>query len=324
MLLFAVAVLTSLGGTGESWGQTKTARVGILASQLTGTTDDATRQAYAPFRRTLAEHGWVEGKNVAFEYRRARGDPPQFAEGAAELVRLKADVIYADSASALRASYAATRTIPIVGLDFTNDPVAAGYAESYGRPGGNLTGVFLDAPEFSGKWLELLKAMVPGLSRVAVLWDPSPGAAHLQGVQNVARSFHVQLQVLEVRKPGDIDRAFSALRGQPQAVLILPSPMTYQQSARLADLTMKHRLPGISMATQFAEAGGVLSYGPELASVTERCAGLVAKILGGAKPGDLPIERPSKFELVVNLKTAKALGITMPQSILLRADEVIR
>ena len=324
VLPLAVTLLATLGWTGENWGQTKTARVGILTAQLTGTTDDATRQLYAPLRRTLADQGWVEGKNVSFEYRGARGNPPEFAEGAAEFVRLKIDVIYADSAPALRAAYAATRAIPIVGLDFTNDPVAAGYAESYGRPGGNVTGVFLDAPEFSGKWLELLKAMVPGLSRVVVLWDPNPGAAHLQGVQNVARSLHVQLQVFEVRKPDDIDRAFSALRGQHQAVLILPSPMIYQQSARLADLTMKHRLPGTSMANQFAESGGVLSYGPELASVTERCAGLVAKILGGAKPGDLPVERPTKFQLVVNLKTAKALGLTVPDSVLVRADKVIR
>ena len=324
VLLFAVALLTTLGWTEESWGQAKAARVGILASQLTGTTDEETRQSYASFRKTLAEHGWVEGQNVSFEYRRARGDPPQFAEGAAELVRLKVDVIYADSAPALRASYAATRAIPIVGLDFTNDPVAAGYAESYGRPGGNVTGLFLDAPEFSGKWLELLKAIVPGLSRVVVLWDPNPGAAHLQGVQKVAPSFHVQLQVMEVRKPVDVDRAFSTLRGQPQAVLILPSPMNYQLSQRLADLTKKHRLPGIAMAQQFAEAGGVLSYGPELASVHGRCAALVAKILAGANPADLPVERPIKFNLVVNLKTAKSLGLTVPDSVRLRADEVIR
>ena len=324
VLIFAALLVTALAWPSSGRAQANIPRVGILASQLTGTTDEETRQSYASFRKTLAEHGWVEGKNVSFEYRRARGDPPQFAEGAAELVAIKADVIYADSAPALRAAYAATRTIPIVGLDFTNDPVAAGYAESYGRPGGNVTGLFLDAPEFSGKWLELLKGMVPGLSRVVVLWDPNPGTAHLQGVQKVAPSFHVQLQVLEVRRPGDIDRAFSKFRGQPQAVLILPSPMNYQYSPQLAGLTMKHRLPGIAMARQFAEAGGVLSYGPDLPSVHERCAALVAKILGGANPADLPVERPAKFNLVVNLKTAKSLGLTVPDSVRLRADEVIR
>ena len=324
VLIFAALLVTALAWPSSGRAQATIPRVGILASQLTGTTDEETRQSYASFRKTLAEHGWVEGQNVSFEYRRARGDPPHFAEGAAELVRLKVDVIYADSAPALRASYAATRTIPIVGLDFTNDPVAAGYAQSYGRPGGNVTGLFLDAPEFSGKWLEFLKAIVPGLSRVVVLWDPNPGAAHLQGVQKVAPSFHVQLQVMEVRKPVDVDRAFSTLRGQPQAVLILPSPMNYQYSPQLAGLTMKHRLPGIAMARQFAEAGGVLSYGPDLPSVHERCAALVAKILGGANPADLPVERPAKFNLVVNLKTAKSLGLTVPDSVRLRADELIR
>ena len=324
-LLLAVALLMTLGWTGESWGQAKTARVGFLAASLVDAYKDTKYQSYnETFRSALAEHGWIEGKNVSFEYRGASGNPPGYAEGAAELVRLKVDVIFADNAPAIRASYEATRAIPIVGIDFTNDPIAAGYAKSYGRPGGNLTGVFLDAPEFAGKWLELLKAMIPGLSRIAVLWDPSPGPTHLQAVQNIARSFKVQLQILEVHKPDDLDQAFSALRGQPQAVLILPSPMIYPQSARLADLTMKSRLPGISMAAQFAEAGGVLSYGPDLAATRERGAALVAKILDGANPADLPVERPTKFQFVVNLKAAKALGLKVPDSVLVRADKVIR
>ena len=166
--------------------------------------------------------------------------------------------------------------------------------------------------------------MVPNLSRVSVLWDPGPGATHLQAVRSVAKLLDIKLQVLEVRKPDDLDKAFAALRGQPQAVIILPSPMIYGQSARLAKLTLKHRLPATSMARAFALAGGTIAYGPELTSVWERLAVLVAKILGGAKPGDLPVERSTKFQLVVNLKTAKTLGITIPQSILLRADEVIK
>ena len=173
VLLLAVALLTSLGWTGESWGQTTLPRVGILS--YGGTTDEAVKQWLEPFRRTLADQGWIEGKQVAFEYRRAVGDPSQLAEAAADLTRLKVDVIFADSAPAVRAAHAATSTIPIVAMDFTTDPVAEGYVESYGRPGRNITGVFLDAPEFAGKWLELLKAIVPDLSRVAVLWDPSPG-----------------------------------------------------------------------------------------------------------------------------------------------------
>ena len=216
VLLVSAALLTTLGldwrklGAGEDPARRN-------PHLLPESADDATlRQWLEPFRRTLAEQGWIEGKNVSFEYRSARGDPSQFAEAAAELVRLKVDVIYAASAPAVRAAYAATRTIPIVAIDFTTDPVAAGYVESYGRPGGNLTGVFLDAPEFAGKWLELLKAMVPGLSRVAVLWDPSPAPRTCKPCKVVARSLRVQLQVVEVRKPDDIDRAFSALRGRPK------------------------------------------------------------------------------------------------------------
>jgi putative ABC transport system substrate-binding protein len=169
----------------------------------------------------------------------------------------------------------------------------------------------------------LLKAMVPNLSRVSVLWDPGPGANHLKAVRSVARSLDIKLQVLEVRKPDDLDTAFAAIRGPPQAVILLPSPMIYNLSARLARLALKHRLPATSMAERFANAGGVIAYGPEENSAWERSAVLVAKILGGAKPAELPVERPAKIQLVVNLKTAKILGLTIPQSILFRADEVI-
>jgi len=322
-LLLLGALLTTLGWTGEAWGQSKLARVGILT--FLADTDDPTREYWMGlFRSNLADQGWIEGKNVAYEYRNAHSDPTRFGEAAAALVGLKVDVMFSFSAPSLRAAYAATRTIPIVAVDFTNDPVAAGYAESYARPGGNVTGVFLDAPEFAGKWFELLKAMVPGLSRVAVLWDPAPGATHLQAVHSVAKLLDIKLQVLQVHKPVDLDKAFAALRGHPQAAIILPSPMLYQQSARLAKLALKQRLPATSMARAFANAGGTIAYGPDLPSTIERSAALVAKILGGAKPGNLPVERPTTFQLVVNLKTAKTLGITIPQSILLRADEVIR
>ena len=323
VLLFAVTLLTSFAWTGESWAQARIPRVGIL-SYFPFTDDPTLQQWFEPFRHTLADQGWIEGKNVQFEYRSAQNDPSRYAEAAAELVALKVDVIWAPSAPMVRAVYAATRTIPIVAQDFTSDPVAEGYVESYSRPGGNITGVFLDAPEFAGKWFELLKAMVPDLSRVVVLWDPSPGPTHLRALQSAARAFGIQLQVLEVRKPDDVDRAFSALRGRPQALIILPSPWIYSHSERLAKLTLKHRLPATSMARLFADAGGAVAYGPELASASERSAAFVAKILGGAKPAELPVERPTKIQLIVNLKTAKALGLTVPDSVLLRADEVIR
>jgi putative ABC transport system substrate-binding protein len=323
VLLLALASLSLLVSAGKSWGQAKIPHVGVLT--FISTTDDPTVRLWmGPFRRKLAEQGWIEGKSVAFEYRSALGDPSRLAEVMAELVQLKVDVIWASGAPLVRAAHAATRSIPIVAVDFTTDPIAEGYVESYGRPGGNLTGVFLDAPEFAGKWFQLLKTMVPGLSRVGVLWDPSPGAAHMQAVQAAARSFGVQLEVIEVHKLDDLDKAFSAFRAKPQALIILPSPMTYAQSARLAKLAMRHRLLAMSMAHAFAEAGGAVSYGPDLTSTNERIAVFVGKILGGMKPAELPVERPTRIQLVVNLKTAKALGRRIPDSVRARADELIR
>jgi putative ABC transport system substrate-binding protein len=323
LLGVAVALLIALGWPAESWGQTKLARVGILSSFALAD-DPSRRQWFEPFRSALSEHGWIEGKNLQFEYRSAENDPSRYASAAAELVALKVDVIWASSAPMVRAAYAHTRTVPIVAQDFTTDPIAEGYVESYGRPGGNVTGVFLDAPEFAGKWFELLKAMIPDLSRVVVLWDPGPGPTHLRALQTAARALGIQLQVMEVDRPEELDRAFASLRGRPQALIILPSPWIYSHSERLARLALKYRLPGTSMARLFAQSGGVVAYGPELKSASERSAALIAKILDGARPAELPVERPAKVQLVVNLKAAKTFGITIPESILLRADEVIR
>ena len=324
-LVLAAALLTGLAWAEQSPAQAKVVHVGVLTS-FSVTKDPTLYEWLEPFRRTLAEQGWIESKNVLLEYRSpsSPGDPSRLDEAAAELVRLRVDVIFAVGAPCVRAAHAATRIIPIVATDYTTNPIAEGYVENYGRPGGNLTGVFLDAPEFAGKWLQLLRAIVPGLSRVVVLWDPGPGPAHLQAVQTLARSFRIQVQVLEVRKPDDIDTAFSAFHGKPQALVILPSPMIYLQSERLAKLAMKQRLPATSMARLFAEAGGTVAYGPEEATTYERGAVFVAKILGGAKPAELPVERPTKVQLIVNLKSAKALGLTVPESVLYRADEVIR
>jgi len=323
MLVFAAALLTASAWPGDGRAQANIPRVGILT---VGAASDAAAAGYRfdLIRRAFARQGWSEGRNISFELRDARGDASRNAEFAAELVRLKVDLIWADSAPALRATYAATRTIPIVASDFTTDPVAAGYAQSYGRPGKNVTGVFLDAPEFSGKWLELLKEMVPGLSRVVVLWDPSPGVAHVRGIQAAAPSLGIQIQVVEVREPEEIDAAASVFRGRRQALVILPSPMMVAESARLARLAARLRLPATSIFHLFAEVGGTLAYGPEEAEEVERVVAQATKILRGTKPGDLPIERPTKFVLVVNLKAARALGITMPESILMRADKVIR
>lgn len=319
-LSFALPVL--LASTADGWAQTKALRIGVLARPtVVGTTPDVIHERFV---QTLAKQGWSESKNVRFEYRSAQGNPPNYDVSAEELVKLNVDVIYANNAPATRAAFKATRVIPIVGIDHTNDPVAAGYAESYGRPGRNLTGFFLDAPELAGKWLEQLKALIPELSRVAVVWEPSAGNAHLKAIERATRSQSLQLQVLEVRTPEDIAPAFSKLRERPHALMILPSPMTWAQSERLAQLALKHRLPATSIAAVFAEAGGLLSYGPDRDETVERCAILVSQILRGAKPGDLPLERPTKLPLIINLKTAKALNLTVPDPLLVRADRVIR
>jgi putative ABC transport system substrate-binding protein len=318
--LILAALLTAGWWSADSWAQAKLPRVGILGFSRAL----AENQWYEGFYRTLRDQGWIEGETVALVHATASSDTSRFPEAAAELVRLKVDVIFADSAPAVRAAYAATRSIPIVGIDFTTDPVAAGYARSYSRPGGNVTGVFLDAPEFSAKWLEVLKGVLPGLSRVAALWDPSPGVAHRQALEGTAQSFKLQLQVIEVHKPKDIDEAGSAFRGRPQALIILPSPMMYAESARLAKLAAAQRLPATSFTPAFASAGGLMGYGPDLSVTYERSAALVARILGGAKPGDLPVERPTKIKLVVNLNAAKALNLKIPDSVVARADEVIR
>jgi len=323
VLFLIVFLLTSLAWTGQVWGQTQLARVGILS--FVSISDDAAPETwFLPFLRTLSDQGWVERKNVSFEYRSAHSDPARFAEAAKALVDLNVDVILAVGAPAVRAAHATTRTIPIVAADYTADPIANNYVESYARPGGNVTGIFLDAPSIAGKWFELLQAMVPDLSHVAVLWDPSPGSNHLLAIRSVAKSLSILVQVVEVRKPDDLSPAFDGLSKQTQAVIILPSPMHYSYSAQLAGLALKHRLPATSMARAFAMTGGALAYGPTEPATYERSAVLVAKILGGAKAANIPLERPTKLELVVNLDTAKTLGITVPQSILLRADGVIK
>ena len=319
LFLAGTAVPLALLWTRPAWAQTKIARVGILF------VNDARKEPFIEtFRGTLRENGWVEGKNVTFEFRDAAGDPRRLAGPAAELVRLKVDVLFPIGPPAVRAAFAATRDIPIVAHDLETDPVTAGYAQSYSRPGGNLTGLFLDSPDLAGKWVEFLKDVVPGLSRAVVLFDSTSGPLPLQSVRSVAPSLGVKLQVLEIKTPQEIDQAPSAFRGRPQAMIVLPSPMMYVESARLAQIAKKARLPATSMFVPFAEAGGMIAFGPELPATFERCAALVAKVLGGAKPGDLPVERPIKFEFVLNLKAARELHLTVPDSVMLRANRVIR
>jgi putative tryptophan/tyrosine transport system substrate-binding protein len=317
-----VAAIAAFGWQDHAFAQTKLPRVGVL------TVGSPTRMPEAAwvetFRRTLAQQGWVEGKTVTRISRDAQGRPANFSRAAIDLINEHVDVILAISAPAIRVSYAATKSIPIVGSDYTNDPVAVGYAKSYAHPGGNVTGVFLDAPEFAAKWLEMMREIVPNLKRVTALWDPSPGDTHVRAMTQICKSFGIELQVIEVRTPEDIDNAGTTLAKQTQAIVVLPSPMHYSENTRLASLALKQHLPISSMFPRFADAGGLLGYGPDDTWTSERQGMLVAKVLRGTKAGDLPIERPVKFDLIVNLKTAKELGIKLPESVLTRAERIVR
>jgi len=219
----------------------------------------------------------------------------------------------------------ASRTVPIVGDNLEDDPVESGFVASIARPGGNVTGLFLNLPDLTGKWLELVKEVVPAPRRIAVLWDATTSPLQLRAINRAAQSAMVELRILEVRRPAEYaDVLKAAMKDKPQALIQLSSPLIRQASPVLAELTRKSRLPAISMFRLFPEAGGLMAYGPDLPAFFARSASYVDKILNGARPADLPVEQPTKFELVINLKTARALGLTIPQSILVRADQVIQ
>jgi len=276
------------------------------------------------FQQGLRERGYVDGQNVVVEFRFTDGSVDQLPRLAEERVRLKVDVILASAAPPALAAKKATTSVPIV---FVNvfDPVELGLIPSLGRPGGNITGLATTSADLAGKRLELLRGLVPKLRRVAVLWDPSnpTNPIQLKGAEVAARTLGLQLQPAPVQSPSDFDAAFKAARGA-NGLFLLDSPLVTTHRARLAGLAATSRLPAISGVRDFVEVGGLMSYGVDFADSFRRAATYVDKILKGAKPGDLPVEQPTKFELVINLKTAKALGLTIPQSLLGRADEIIQ
>ncbi len=278
------------------------------------------------FRQGLSERGWAEGQNIVIEYRVTEGRVERLPSLAAELVSLKVDLIVAVSTPAARAAKQATATIPIV-MVYAFDPVGIGVVASLARPGGNVTGVaFFIGPEIVGKYLELLKEAVPKVSRVAVLSNPDSPASPflLRETQAAAQALAVKLQVLEVRSPNELEGAFAAMtRERAGALLVLPHPFTFYHAKRIADLAAKSRLPAVYPVREAVEAGGLMAYAADAPDMYRRAATYVDKILKGAKPGDLPVEQPTKFELVINLKTAKTLGLTIPRALLLRADQVV-
>ncbi len=300
------------------------AEKGPLIGLLHPGVPDPAVPAITALRQGLHGLGYIEGQNIRLEYRWAGGRLEKLPGLAADLVRLNVDVIYAIGPQGTRAARDASRTIAIVGTDLEGDPVASGFVASYARPGGNVTGLFLDLPGLTGKWLQLVREVAPATRRVAALWDATTGPHQLRALTVAAKAVAMELQVLEVRRPAEYEDILkTAMRRRPHALVQLSSPLLRQASQRVAEFTVENRLPAISMFIEFAESGGLMTYGPDLPLFFKRGASLVDKILKGARPADLPIELPTKFDLIINLKTAKALGLTIPPSLLARADQVI-
>jgi len=270
--------------------------------------------------------GYVEGKNLIVERRYADNQLERLPALAAELVSQKVEVILATGTVAPLAARKVTTTIPVV-IWSTGDPVGSGIASSLARPGGNTTGLTIDSPELAGKRLQLLKEIVPGLTRVAVIWNAANpyAAVVLKETQDAARLLGVQIESIEVRGPLDFERAFgTVIRGNSNGLIVVEDPLTFIALTRIVNFATTNRLPAMYGMREFVSAGGLIAYGPDYADLLRRAAIYVDKILKGARPGDLPIEQPTKFGLVINLKTAKALNVTVPQSLLLRTDEVIQ
>jgi putative tryptophan/tyrosine transport system substrate-binding protein len=318
--------LLGAAAAGQAWpamtfGQTrKVAKVGFLYPGLSSVAGSRLQA----FRDGLREAGWGDGQ-VEIITRFAESVVSRNAGLVQELIAAKVDVLIPISFISVEAARAATKTIPIVAFDLETDPIAGGIAANLARPGGNVTGVYFDFPDFSSKWMELLKEAIPRLSKVVVVRDPSSPSPQLKGVETAARTLGVKLDsIIDVVSPDGLDAAFrSASERGPDAVLILSSPLFGTNPGRVANLTITYRLPTITLFPEIARAGGLMAYGVDLDGAFRQAGGMAGKVLSGTNPAELPIERPTRFEFVVNAKTAKSLGIELPTSVLLRANEVI-
>ncbi len=317
------AVMMATVHLAEAQQPKKIAKIGALFPSNPA----ATAHLLEAFSQGLREHGYVDGKNFVLERRYGEARAERISELARELVGLKVNVIVTATDVAIAVVKRETQTIPIVMANST-DPVGTGFVASLARPGGNVTGHSTISPELSGKRLELLREVIPGLSRVAFLWNPDVRGAVLDynETEGAARSLGLQLQSVEVPRAEDFDRAFSAIMKDRAQALIAPAanPVGFANRGQIASFAQKNRLPSMYGQSEYVDAGGLMSYGPSNADLWRRAATYVDKILKGAKPADLPVERPMKFELVINLKTAKQIGLTIPPNVLARADKVIR
>jgi putative ABC transport system substrate-binding protein len=302
----------------------KVARVGVLSTESPGIA-----LLLDAFREGLGQHGYAEGRNLAVEARYAEGQSARLPGLAADLIARPVDVLFAAGSTAATAAKASTTSVPIVAVGMSSDPVATGLVASFARPGGNLTGIFVALPELGSKLVELLHEAAPDATPIAVLWHGGdPGhAALLAEVQRAARAYHLDLRSVEVSDASDLERLPTILTADEAgttALVVFSGSLFNAHRARLADLALRSRLPAISLQTGFAHDGGLMSYGPSSPEMYRRAGEYAARILGGTQPADLPIERPSRFEFVVNVQTASALGLTLPRSTLIQATEVIR
>jgi putative ABC transport system substrate-binding protein len=319
--LLALAALGAVPLAAQAQQARKSPRIGVLRAAP----DDAVfRQVFDPFLSALREGGFAAGTNLTIDYRVRPGKPEELVALANDLVRAKMDVILAIAAPGVTAASKATTSIPIVAVDLESDPIALGFAKSLSQPGGNITGLFLDFPQLSGKWIQLLKEATPKLTRAAVLFDPAVGPYLLRGAEAAGISMRVELVRLEARSPADFAHAFeSAAKQKAEAVLALSSPVFNSGRKEIAELAITHRLPAIMPFPNFVDDGGLMAYGPHLTTMFRQAGEVMVKVLQGAQPRAIPIERPTRFELSVNLKTAKTLGLTISPSLLVRADRVI-
>jgi putative tryptophan/tyrosine transport system substrate-binding protein len=311
------AVLLAAPLAAEAQPAGKVPRVGYVTSSARTVNVDF-------FDQALRDLGYRTGQDVIVEYRFAEGRIDRLPALVGELLRVKVDVLYAPSPQAIRAASQATGIVPIVGVDLETDPVEAGWVKNLARPGGNITGFFLDLPELSGKQIQFLTEAVPRLQRVAVLWDAAVATSQFKATEGAARYVRLKIHSVPFRQPEDFAASFEAARKQrAQALVLLSAPSVFLNLNRLADLALQYHLPAICVFPQFANAGGLMGYGPNLRDLFRQAANYVDRILKGTRPADLPIQRPTVFKLAVNMKTVKALGLTIPPSVLARADEVI-
>jgi putative ABC transport system substrate-binding protein len=320
---FIVGLLALLGAPLAAQAQpvARIPSVGILRHG----TSDTTVGSIGALRQGLRELGYVEGQTIALEYRFSGEKAETMPALAADLVRLKVDVLFATGVPAISAAIGASRTTPIVGVDLEGDPVESGFVASFARPGGNVTGLFIDQPALTGKLLDLLREVAPGTQHIAVLWDSTTGPYQVRALKAAAQSLALEVQLLEFRRPAEIEVVLRQVTGgRPRALIALSSPLMSGISKRVAEFGVRNRLPVISLNRVSTADGGLMSYGPDLSQFYRRTATYVDKILKGGKPADLPVEQPTTFKLVINHNTAKALGLTIPPSVLARADEIIQ